>query len=65
MSLSISDFQKIANGTSNAGSITLTSRGKLDKVGFSYRISITGLGTGAPRIASVGFTQDVNARDMQ
>lgn len=35
------------------------------KVGFSYRISITGLGTGAPRIASVGFTQDVNARDMQ
>ena len=32
MSLSISDFQKISNGTYNAGDITLTSSGKLDKV---------------------------------
>ncbi|MBO7684251.1 MAG: hypothetical protein J6T51_05965 [Kiritimatiellae bacterium] len=32
MSLSISDFQKIANGSHNAGDITLTSSGKLDKV---------------------------------
>ena len=32
MSLSISDFQKIANGSFNAGDITLTSSGKLDKV---------------------------------
>ena len=32
MSLSISDFQKIANGFNNAGDITLTSSGKLDKV---------------------------------
>ena len=32
MSLSISDFQKIANGSHNAGDITLTGSGKLDKV---------------------------------
>ena len=32
MSLSISDFQKISNGSFNAGDITLTSSGKLDKV---------------------------------
>ena len=32
MSLSITDFQKIANGSHNAGDITLTSSGKLDKV---------------------------------
>ena len=32
MSLSISDFQKISNGTYNAGDITLTRGGKLDKV---------------------------------
>ena len=32
MSLSIADFQKISNGTYNAGDITLTSSGKLDKV---------------------------------
>ena len=32
MSLSIADFQKIANGSFNAGDITLTSSGKLDKV---------------------------------
>ena len=32
MSLSISDFQKISNGIYNAGDITLTSSGKLDKV---------------------------------
>ena len=32
MSLSIADFQKISNGTYNAGDITLTRGGKLDKV---------------------------------
>ena len=32
MSLSITDFQKISNGTYNAGDITLTRSGKLDKV---------------------------------
>ena len=32
MSLSIADFQKISNGSFNAGDITLTSSGKLDKV---------------------------------
>ena len=32
MSLSISDFQKISNGSYNAGDITLTRGGKLDKV---------------------------------
>ena len=32
MNLTISDFQKIANGSRNAGDITLTSSGKLDKV---------------------------------
>ena len=32
MNLTISDFQKIANGSYNAGDITLTSSGKLDKV---------------------------------
>ena len=32
MSLSIADFQKISNGTYNAGDITLTISGKLDKV---------------------------------
>ena len=32
MSLSITDFQKISNGTYNAGDITLTRGGKLDKV---------------------------------
>jgi len=35
------------------------------KVGFSYQISITGLGTGNPQIASVGFTQEMMARDVQ
>ena len=30
--LSVTDFQKIANGSHNAGDITLTSSGKLDKV---------------------------------
>ena len=32
MSLSISDFQKISNGSYNAGDITITRGGKLDKV---------------------------------
>ncbi len=32
MNLSITDFQKISNGSHNAGDITLTSGGKLDKV---------------------------------
>ena len=32
MSLSIADFQKISNGYHNAGDITLTGSGKLDKV---------------------------------
>ena len=32
MNLTISDFQKISNGSFNAGDITLTSSGKLDKV---------------------------------
>ncbi len=32
MAISINDFQRISNGTFNAGDITLTSSGKLDKV---------------------------------
>ena len=32
MSLTVTDFQKISNGTYNAGDITLTKSGKLDKV---------------------------------
>ena len=103
MSLSISDFQKIANGYHNAGDITLTGSGKLDKVNnhvgmlkgwntktdyelkptvnlrtgammadgkigvvaSSYEIQITGLGSGNPQIASVGFRQEVEALDMK
>jgi hypothetical protein len=40
----------------------------LDKIGnlvSSYEIQITGLGSGNPQIASVGFRQELEAVNMQ
>ena len=39
--------------------------GKIGVVASSYEIQITGLGSGDPQIASVGFRQEVEALDMK
>ena len=39
--------------------------GKIGVVASSYEIQITGLGSGNPQIASVGFRQEVEALDMK
>ena len=56
MAISINDFQRISNGTFNAGDITLTSSGKLDKV--NYRIAAS---QSNPRIFSLNSESDGTA----